>query len=349
MTAASDAAGVAPWGSRIAQLMDRYKVILLVALPAALISNGCKRTLPFTPTTQDMTVLGMWDEAPFVVTAELKGNPRKLFGTAMPNVNPPVTVYACEGELNIEYVLKGTGRKPKEKVVWFTPMSACPSPMTSGVRSVWFLRFEPGFLRPVTDATRPYIELPNTPATWGAATLTPVKDPERKLGEALLQFASLPVDTSVFPTRFASVAPLACVLLGDVMCLSRIKQLQKTAQPAFKSAIWVFLATRYRQCYLGSCAGREADYAKERAWDQSGRERMLRQLHGSKNEIISSVGAHSVEDAVSKIRLYACDRDAEIRQAARVGLHRIFHYFEDPSTLCVPCDDAQGTDHDSDR
>jgi hypothetical protein len=193
---------------------------------------------------------GSWRAAPIIVTGSvtdlhLLTVQRRL--RLPPPASPKVqTIYWCTGTLRARIVLKGYMPQPGKPFLWATATPGCklsglestPQPRTS----LWLLREEGEWIRPVFDAYGIYW-------TWlpFEESALEVPNPERRFAELLLTPDTNSSSIRSFVSTFQQSAMLACDLLGEEECMTKIKQLADTANPAVRDAACKYLDLSFQE------------------------------------------------------------------------------------------------------
>jgi hypothetical protein len=136
-------------------------------------------------------------------------------------------LYWCQGDFRLTAVVKGQAEVPRKKYLWASARPGCalwpddPSLVFSRYKTrVWFLREEGNFLRPPYDVGGAHFI--GLLSRWDESHGLSAR---RHLGSLLLDPAANSDTLSDYAGYLGVVAAIACELLGQADCTSRLRAL----------------------------------------------------------------------------------------------------------------------------
>jgi len=312
--------------------------LLLTVFMAEFFCVSCAKTVlprPFI-VPEKLQLIDLWSQASIVATGEIRD--AKRIGNPEPIVQPDgshISVYPCAAVFSSTTIIKG--RPGKENVLWFSYFPNCTfehyRPMPNSVQKIWFLRSSGGWLRPITDNTRAYLEL-FQPFDGGVSQ----SQIELAFARILLTPDAIAQSRQDFAGRLIELHSLACTVAGKPECFRLLADLQMQ-DPRLRGDICRYLGVVFNQCRLSDCTLEGIPGLPRETGLPLQATRRSAELHeiseATVRSLLNSADAAKRRAVLSRLQVLSCNIEPVVSRGA-AGLLRKFFPGEQPIP-CVPC------------
>jgi hypothetical protein len=279
---------------------------------------------------------GAFKPSSLVATGRLTG----IKGIGGPVQVPGALAYPCEALFWPSRFIKGRMKEFSARFLWYSFSSDCAMPPRikhhkPAVESVWFLRRDKAWLRPLWDVACPRLEL-----------FQPIDGPDneqdtrRTLARMVLTPDAVSESSSEYIRSSLNYLELAEDLVGDQSRAELLSALQPRTPPEIRAEFCRYFAGSYDECSFADCpsgflfSGLTGDKAVSSQEVLTAGEMTLT----SKEHVERNLrAANEIQRAgtLAELQRFSCSYKAMIRERARQLVRQYFP--SAPQTVCVPC------------
>jgi hypothetical protein len=253
---------------------------------------------------------------------------------------PSILAYPCEALFWPSRFIKGRMTQRSARFLWYSFSSDCAMPPRikhhkPAVESVWFLRRDKAWLRPLWDVACPRLEL-----------FQPIDGPDneqdarRTLARMVLTPDAVSESNSEYVRSSLNYLELAEDLVGDQSRAELLNALQPRTPPEIRAEFCRYFAGSYDECSFADCpsgflfSGLTGDKAVSSQEARTAGELTLT----AKAHFEANFGAADEVQRtgiLAELQRFSCSYKGLIRERARQLVRQYFP--SAPQAVCVPC------------
>jgi hypothetical protein len=312
------------------------RAVLMILLPLA--TSACRRSAVLPP-----PVFVSGDRLGYVVGPSALVATGRL--TEIKRIGGPVQAlgiqaYPCEALFWPSRFIKGRMKEPSARFLWYSLSSDCAMPPLikhhkPAVESVWFLRRDKAWLRPLWDVACPRLEL-----------FQPIDGPDneqdmrRTLARMVLTPDAVSESSSEYIRSSLNYLDLAEDLVGDQSRAELLNTLQLRTPPEIRAEFCRYFAGSYDECSFADCpsgflfSGLTGDKAVSSQEERTAGEMILTSKeHVERN--LRAANENQLAGILAELQHFSCSYKALIKERARQLVRQYFP--SAPKAVCVPC------------